>query len=77
MTSPLTPVGAPADNDAKALRKAAQGFEALMLEKLIAAARPEDGGPMGDARSLAEQSLAADLARSNLFGLAQLLEKKP
>ncbi|WP_199553748.1 hypothetical protein [Sandaracinobacteroides hominis] len=76
MTNAIELTGAVAGNDGETLRKAAAGFEALMLEKILAAARPESGGPMADARSIADQALAADLSKSNPFGLQQLLGGK-
>lgn len=77
MMAGIDPVRALPPTEAAAQRKAAQGFEALMLEKILAAARPETAGPQADAHAIAEQALAADLAKSNPFGLAQLLERKP
>jgi Rod binding domain-containing protein len=77
MTSPiaLKPLAgaAPAD-DPKALKDAAAKFEALILEQMLKATHPEVQGPEADARSLADQALAGQLAVGSPFGIATLLK---
>lgn len=75
-SAPLAPPAAPAAADQAALRDAARAFEALMLQRILATARPAASGPLGDAHALAEQTLATQLAGQDLFGLVRLLETR-
>ncbi len=73
-TSLPQPAGAEA-SDARALRKAGEQFEALMLERLLASARPASSGPQSDWRSMADRVVAETLARQSPLGFATLLER--
>lgn len=66
-----------------ALREAAEQFEGLFIQQMLAAMRktvPEDGlfssSEEGTFRSLADQQLAQDLARSGDFGIADALVRQ-
>lgn len=59
----------------QALAKAGQAFEAMLLEKLLASARPQTSGPEGDWRSIADAQVARSLAENSPLGIARLLEK--
>lgn len=77
LPAPAGPAAAPsaaAAAERQALARAAQAFEALMLEKLLAAAAP-DSGPDAEWRSFGTRAVAADLARGSPLGIAKLLEK--
>lgn len=50
-------------------------FEAMMLERLLASARPPAPGPEGDWRAMADRSVAGSLARQSPLGLAALIER--
>ncbi len=73
MTGAIPALGADTALDQQAARKAAMGFEALMIEKMLAAARPSETGPAADARSLADRALAEELARCAPFGFGALV----
>ena len=76
---PLLPAqsNAPAAPEQKALdhKQAAQQFEALMLQQFLTAALPRSAGSNNNWLDLALEGVAAELADSMPFGLAQLLEK--
>jgi hypothetical protein len=72
--SPVAPAAPQAE--AAALRKAAEGFEALLIEKLLAAAHPDLSGPEADSRALAEREVATQIAAGSPLGLARLLETR-
>ena len=73
--TPLSPASPPPPADAKALRQAGVQFEAMMLERLRASARPPAPGPEGDWRAMADRSVAGSLARQSPLGLAALIER--
>lgn len=64
---------APASNADRA--EAGRQFEAIMLERLLAAARPPATGPEGDWRAMADRSVADSLSRQSPLGLAALIER--
>ncbi|MCG2840083.1 hypothetical protein L6Q21_03670 [Sandaracinobacter sp. RS1-74] len=66
-----TPAGEQAE-----LRQAAQAFEALMLKQVLRAAMPAIEGANQSAHELALEGVAGELALSQPFGLARLLEKR-
>jgi Rod binding domain-containing protein len=74
--APLAPA-APRPGDVAALRQAATDFEALLLQRLLAAARPEATGAQADWRAMADARVAADLARQSPLGIAALLGVPP
>ena len=77
LAKPLAaPVAEPA-SEASARKKAAQDFEALLLEKLLQSTRSGQSGPAADWRAMADRQLAQDLAKAGPLGVARLLEKKP
>ena len=66
-----------------ALREAAEQFEGLFIQQMLAAMRktvPEDGlfgsSEEGTFRALADQQLAQDLAKSGDFGIANALVRQ-
>ena len=93
MTGPLTPSGAPSPGSAvrsqpplsrerAALREAAEGFEAIMLRKLLASARassfaaetPLTGGGMQQFQTMRDEHFADMAAASGAFGFARSIE---
>ena len=86
--SPLAPasttaVSAPAATDGAALKKAAQGFEAIFVRQMLAAARStslagEDDLFAGQAQetfaSMRDERFADIAAQTGAFGLAKQLE---
>ena len=82
----MTPVSLsptpPAARDREAIRKAAQGFEAILLRQFLAAARKTDFGgddlfgseAMGTFRQLQDDRFAEIAAQTGAFGLARMLE---
>lgn len=76
--SPVSPVGSAGKSE---LRKAAEGFEAIMLRQMLAAARASDmgddlfGGAGQDTFAEMRDAHFADLAAgSGMLGLADMLE---
>lgn len=65
-----------------ALRKAAEGFEAIMLRKMLASARaasfaeqtPLTGGGMQQFQAVRDEHLADIAAKSGAFGFARSIE---
>lgn len=88
LTPPITPTlgaapQAPSTTDRAALRKAAQGFEAIFVRQMLAAARStnlagEDNLFGGQAQetfaSMRDERFADIAARTGAFGLAKQLE---
>ena len=74
---PIAPLSAPvaAPAEAKALRQAGEQFEALMLERLLASARPPATGPEADWRAMADRQVAQSLAAQSPLGLADLIAR--
>lgn len=74
---PIPPISpAPADPaQRKALRQAGEQFEALMLERMLASARPAASGPEADWRAMADRQVAQSLAAQSPLGLAALIER--
>lgn len=90
----LTPSGAPSPGSAvrslqpprsgerAALREAAEGFEAIMLRKLLASARaasfaeqtPLTGGGMQQFQAMRDEHFADLAAKSGAFGFARSIE---
>ena len=62
------PMSAP---ERKELEKAGQAFEAMMLEKLLASARPE--GKSNDWRSMADRRFAEMLAETQPLGITRMM----
>lgn len=73
--TPLSPASPPPPADAKALRQAGEQFEAMMLERLLAAAHPAATGPDADWRAMADRQVAQSLAAQSPLGLADLLAR--
>lgn len=84
MIGPVASAGSPAapSVDRAALRKAAEGFEAIMLRKLLASARasgfaedtPLTGGGMQQFQAMRDEHFADLAARSGAFGFARSIE---
>lgn len=73
----LPPVStAAAAAEGAALQRAAGQFEALFLQRMLAAARPDKSGPAADWRAMADERLAADLAAASPLGIAALLRNR-
>ena len=84
--NPITPIAAPAapsPSDRAALRKAAQGFEAIFVRQMLAAARatslagddPIFGGQAQETFTAMRDERFADIAaQAGTFGLAKQLE---
>ena len=85
MIGPVTPA-APRDTsltpDRAELREAAEGFEAIMLRKLLESARassfaedtPLTGGGMEQWRTMRDEHVADIAAKSGAFGFARSIE---
>jgi peptidoglycan hydrolase FlgJ len=81
---PVASAGSPAapSADRTALREAAEGFEAIMLRKLLASARassfaedtPLTGGGMQQFQAMRDEHFADLAARSGAFGFARSIE---
>jgi len=79
--SPPVPLLAPSPELAE-LRKAAEGFEAIMLRKLLASARaasfaeetPLTGGGMQQFQTMRDEHFAEIAASSGAFGFARSIE---
>ena len=71
-----TPPAATAPDRALA-RQAARDFEALLIERLLATARPPSSGPAADWRAMADRAVAQDIAEASPLGIATLLEPRP
>lgn len=69
-----TPQPAGAAADRQALAKAGQAFEAMLLEKIMASARPAVSGTEADWRAMADAEVAKSLARHSPLGVARLVE---
>lgn len=92
MTGPAAPSGPvaarsaarsePPSPERAALRKAAEGFEAIMLRKMLATARassfaeetPLTGGAMEQWRAMRDEHFADTAAKSGAFGFARSIE---
>ena len=83
MIGPVAPSGSPAlSPERAALREAAEGFEAIMLRKLLASARassfaeetPLTGGGMQQFQTMRDEHLADIAAKSAAFGFARSIE---
>jgi flagellar protein FlgJ len=90
VTSPVTPSSAPGsaarssapDQERAALRKAAEGFEAIMIRKMLATARasslaedtPLTGGGMEQFVAMRDEHLADIAAKTGAFGFARSIE---
>lgn len=78
-----SPAGAPAPSSELAdLRKAAEGFEAIMLRRMLATARassfaeetPLTGGAMQQYLTMRDEHFADIAAKSGAFGFARSIE---
>jgi flagellar protein FlgJ len=73
---------APVSSERLALREAAEGFEAIMLRKLLASARassfaeetPLTGGGMQQFQAMRDEHFADLAAQSGAFGFARSIE---
>lgn len=83
MIGPVAPSSAaPVSPERLALREAAEGFEAIMLRKLLASARassvteetPLTGGGMQQFQTMRDEHFADIAARSGAFGFARSIE---
>ena len=83
MIGPVAGAGTPALSSERAeLRKAAEGFEAIMLRKLLASARashfaeetPLTGGGMQQFQTMRDEHFADIAAQSGAFGFARSIE---
>lgn len=83
MIGPVAAKGAPAISPERAeLRKAAEGFEAIMVRKLLASARasgfaqetPLTGGGMQQFQAMRDEHFAGIAAQSGAFGFARSIE---
>lgn len=93
MTGPLPPAGpvaarssarleSPPSPDLAELRKAAEGFEAIMLRQMLATARassfaketPLTGGAMKQYLTMRDEHFADIAAKSGAFGFARSIE---
>lgn len=83
MIGPVEARGAPALSPERAeLRKAAEGFEAIMVRKLLASARasgfaqdtPLTGGGMQQFQTMRDEHFAEIAAQSGAFGFARSIE---
>ncbi|HSJ78327.1 MAG TPA: rod-binding protein [Erythrobacter sp.] len=87
MIGPVSPAGATAPASALSperaeLRKAAEGFEAIMVRKMLAAARasslaeetPLTGGGMQQFQTMRDEHFADITARSGTLGFARSIE---
>lgn len=84
--SPLRPVGpnrsAALSPEQAALRKAAEGFEAIMVRKMLATARaanfaeetPLTGGGLQQFQAMRDEHFADIAAQSGAFGFARSIE---
>ncbi len=83
MIGPVVSSGSPAlSPERAALREAAEGFEAIMLRKLLASARassfaeetPLTGGGMQQFQTMRDEHFADIAAKSGAFGFARSIE---
>ena len=92
MTGPLSPIGPAAPSSSATsqtpspelaeLRKAAEGFEAIMLRQMLATARassfaeetPLTGGAMKQYLTMRDEHFADIAAKSGAFGFARSIE---
>lgn len=80
--TPATPRDTSLTPDRAALREAAEGFEAIMLRKLLESARassfaeetPLTGGGMEQWRAMRDEHFADIAAQSGAFGFARSIE---
>ena len=81
--APAAPAGAPSASDRAALKKAAQGFEAIFVRQMLAAARSTSlagkddlfGGQANETFTAMRDERFADIAaESGTFGLARQRE---
>jgi flagellar protein FlgJ len=80
--TPAAPRDASLTPDRAALREAAEGFEAIMLRKLLESARassfaeetPLTGGGMEQWRTMRDEHFADIAAKSGAFGFARSIE---
>lgn len=73
--APTQPLAAP-DPKAAELQKAAQKFEAMMVEQMLKTALTAPDAASETALSTARQSMADTIAKSQPFGIANLLGNK-
>ena len=86
MIRPVAPsaaaVGAPLSPERAELRKAAEGFEAIMVRKMLATARassfaedtPLTGGGLQQFQAMRDEHFADIAAQSGAFGFARSIE---
>lgn len=82
MIGPVTPSAAPLSPERAELRKAAEGFEAIMVRRMLATARaasfaedtPLTGGGMKQFTAMRDEHLAEIAAKSGGFGFARSIE---
>ncbi len=82
--SPVSPIAAPAtpDRETLRLREAAQGFEAIMIRKILETARaasfaedtPLTGGGMKQFTQMRDEHFADIAAKTGAFGFARSIE---
>jgi flagellar protein FlgJ len=79
---PVTPSAAPVSPERAQLREAAEGFEAIMVRRMLATARaasfaedtPLTGGGMKQFTAMRDEHLAEIAAQSGGFGFARSIE---
>lgn len=71
LRSPLRPD----PSEARALAKAGQQFEALVIRQMLESARPPTAGPEAEWRGLADQATADQVAAGSPLGIADLLAR--
>ena len=82
MIGPVTSAGPVLSPERAELRKAAEGFEAIMLRRMLASARaaslaedtPLTGGGMAQFQALRDEHLADIAAKTGAFGFARSIE---
>jgi flagellar protein FlgJ len=83
MIGPVSPAAAaPLSSERAELRKAAEGFEAIMVRKLLASARassfaedtPLTGGGLKQFQAMRDEHFADIAAQSGAFGFARSIE---
>lgn len=84
--TPITPVSAsqPINQERADLRRAAEGFEAIMIRKLLESARassfaedtPLTGGGMNQFRQMRDEHFADIASASGAFGFARSIEEQ-
>ncbi len=82
MITPASPTSAPLSPERAELRKAAEGFEAIMIRRMLASARaanmaeetPLTGGGMQQFQTMRDEHFADLAAKSGAFGFARSIE---